>query len=89
MARRAKLHTNEAVWKKKTKKTLHPVIAGFDPFKLLVDIVMNSVSFVAEMKVMSTVRDVSGHFPTVRKQRKFWPWVAFIFFFFFPFLQFF
>lgn len=45
------------------KKTLHPVIAGFDPFKLLVDIVMNSVSFVAEMKVMSTVHDVSGTSP--------------------------
>lgn len=45
-----------------------------------VDVVINGVLFVAEMKVLSTVSDVAGHFLAVCEQRKFWPCDACIFF---------
>lgn len=71
MDRRVRLHTNEAAWSSSDKHT-HRVqsLLVFDPFKLLISIVINSVSLAAEMKVLSTVLDVSRHFLAVREQRK-------------------
>lgn len=67
---RRKLHTNQAAAEKK-KATLDPAIAGFGLFMSFVDIVINSVSFEAEMKVMTRTCDVFGHFFTAGEQRKF------------------
>lgn len=64
----------EAAYKsgrRRKKATLDPTIAGFDLFTSFADIVINSVSCEAEMKVMTRTRDVFRHFSTSGEQGKF------------------